>query len=322
MWYILILIAGFVPLIWGAELLVDNASSLAKKFNIPNIVIGLTIVAFGTSAPELIVNIFASVEHNPNLALGNVIGSNIFNILGILGISTLFYPLTIKRNTTWIEVPLCLLSAVVILIMANDILIDQAAVAVLSRIDGLIMLLFFIIFMVYNIRLAKTESFSEKISVKNKPVLKATLLVFAGLILLVIGGRVIVFSAVKVATIIGISERIIALTIVSIGTSLPELATSVVAARKKNTDIAIGNIVGSNIFNAFFILGTSSVIFPVALQPNSNLDLLFNIAVSMLLFLFIFTGKGRKLDRWEGIIFICLYIFYLAFLIVAGNSQT
>lgn len=316
MWYILILLAGFVPLIWGADLLVDNASSLAKKLNIPNIVIGLTIVAFGTSAPELIVNIFASVEKNPYLALGNVVGSNIFNILAILGISTMFYPLTIKSNTTWIEVPLCLLSAFVIILMANDILIDKADISLLSRIDGMILLLFFIIFLVYNIRMARSESYSEDIAVKSKPVITALLLVIAGLALLVIGGRTIVYSAVKVATYIGISERIIALTIVSIGTSLPELATSVVAARKKNTDIAIGNIVGSNIFNVFFILGTSAVIYPVALQAKSNFDLLVNIAVSLLLFVFIFTGKGRRLDRWEGLVFISLYVCYIVALIL------
>lgn len=316
MWYILLLLAGFIPLIYGANLLVDNASSLAKRLNIPNIVIGLTIVAFGTSAPELIVNLFASVAGNSDMVMGNVIGSNLFNILAILGISTFIYPLTVKRNTTWIEIPLTLLSAIVVLVLANDVLIDKSAQSFVSRIDGIILLSFFSIFLVYNILMALKDSFSEEIAVKNKAVLPATVLVIAGVLLLVIGGRAIVVSAVEVAKFIGISNRVIALTIVSVGTSLPELATSIVAARKKNTDIAIGNIVGSNLFNVFFILGTSAVVHPIVLQAQSNFDLVFNVFVSLLLFVFLFTGKGRRIDRWEGLIFMVLYVAYVVFLIL------
>ena len=317
MWYLLLLIAGFVPLIIGANLLVDNASSLAKRLNIPSMVIGLTIVGFGTSAPELVVNLISSFEKNSDLALGNIIGSNIFNILGILGISAIVYPLVIKKNTTWIEIPLCLLSALTVILLANDKIIDKMNYSVISRIDGYILLLFFIIFLSYNITLLKSEQYNEEILVKNNPVHKSVLLILLGLILLIAGGRIIVISAVEVASAIGLSQRVIALTIVSIGTSLPELATSVIAARKKYSDIAIGNIVGSNIFNVFFILGVSAVIHPVSLQPLSNIDMSLNILASLLLFIFIFTGKGRRIGMKEGAFFVLIYLAYIGFLIIA-----
>ncbi|HOP65257.1 MAG TPA: calcium/sodium antiporter [Spirochaetota bacterium] len=312
---LLILLCGFVPLVYGANILVDGASSVAKRFNIPNIVIGLTIVAFGTSAPELIVNTIASASGNSDITLGNVLGSNIFNIMVILGISSLIYPLTVKTKTTWIEVPLCLLSAIVIIILASDRIIDGMNYSMITRIDGIILLAFFLIFMGYNFQTMKSGTFEEEISVKQHTTVKSFVLIIAGFILLVVGGRVIVEFAVKFAQGIGVSERIIALTIVSIGTSLPELATSAVAAYKKNVDIAIGNIVGSNIFNAFLILGVSAVIRPVPQKDNSFIDMLVNILASILLFIFIFTGKGRKIERWEGVIFLTLYIVYLLFLL-------
>lgn len=313
---ILFLIIGFIVLIYGANILVDSASSLAKKLNVPNIVIGLTIVAFGTSSPELVVNIFAAVDHNSNIALGNVIGSNIFNILAILGVSAFIYPLTVKSKTTWIEVPLALLSAIIVFILANDILIDKSETSIISRIDGIIFIAFFAIFIVYNIQLILSGSYDEEFQTKDYSIQKSILLIIVGFVLLVIGGKAIVYSATNIARLFGISERIISLTIISIGTSLPELATSVIAARKKNVDIAIGNIVGSNIFNVFFILGTSSIIYPVTVSISSQLDLIVNIFISLLLFIFIFTGKGRKLERWEGIIFIGLYISYVTALIL------
>jgi len=315
MLYFLLFIPGFFLLIFGANILVDSASSLAKRYNIPNIVIGLTIVAFGTSAPELVVNVFSAVEGNTSLALGNVIGSNIFNVAAILGISAIIYPLTVKSNTTWIEVPLTFLAASLVLIIANDSMIDGMPVSTISRTDGIILLLFFVIFLVYNFQLIGKGDFSEEIQVKNMQTGKAVILILAGLALLIAGGRMIVYSAVELATLMGMSERVIGLTIVAAGTSLPELATSVVAARKKNTDIAVGNIVGSNIFNIFFILGLTAVIEPVPFQATAQVDLLVNLAISLLLFAFIFTGKGRRLERWEGIIFIFMYIGYLIYLL-------
>lgn len=316
MWYFILLIVGFLPLIYGANILVDSASSLAKRYNIPNMVIGLTIVAFGTSAPELVVNVFSAVQKNADLALGNVIGSNIFNVAAILGISAIIYPLTVKSATTWIEVPLALLAGVMVLVLGNDILIDKGGSSLISRIDGIVLLVFFLIFLVYNYQLIKKGEFTEDIPIKDIAPRKATLLVFAGLALLVLGGRLIVFSAVELATAWGMPERLIGLTIVSIGTSLPELATSVVAATKKNTDIAVGNIVGSNIFNIFFILGTSAVIYPVPTQAGAQIDMLVNILLGLLLFAFIFTGKGRRLECWEGILFVLMYVAYIAYLIL------
>jgi cation:H+ antiporter len=315
MLYFLLLISGFFLLIYGANVLVDSASSLAKRYNIPNIVIGLTIVAFGTSAPELVVNVFSAVEGNTSLALGNVIGSNIFNVAAILGISALIYPLAVKSNTTWVEVPLAFLAALLVIIIANDTLIDGMSESIISRTDGIILLLFFVIFLAYNFQLIGKGDYSDDIQVKIMKPGKAVLFILAGLALLVAGGRMIVYSAVELATLWGMPERIIGLTIVSVGTSLPELATSVVAARKKNTDIAVGNIVGSNIFNIFLILGLTAVIEPVPFQASAQVDLLLNLALSLLLFVFIFTGKGRRVERWEGIIFISIYLGYIAFLI-------
>lgn len=312
---ILILAAGFIALIFGADKLVDASSSLASKMGVPNIVIGLTIVAFGTSAPELVVNLFASINNNTEMVLGNVLGSNIFNVLAILGISAIIYPLAVKTNTTWLEIPLSLLAAITVFVIANDVLLDGSATNLISRADGLILLLFFSIFLVYNLKVAQSSTGEEETKTNNYTYLKAVLFIVLGLAGLILGGRLIVISAVDIAQTFGLSERIIGLTVVSIGTSLPELATSVVAVRKKNVDIAIGNVVGSNIFNIFLILGVSTVVTPLQVSAGSFVDIAVNIAASLLLFIFIFTGKGRQLARWEGIVLLLLYLAYLALLI-------
>ncbi len=309
------LLLGFLPLIFGANLLVDGASSIAKRYNVPNIVIGLTIVAFGTSSPELIVNIFASAAGNSDISLGNILGSNIFNVFAILGISAIIYPLAVKSNTTWIEIPLSLLAAMVILVLSNDSAIDNASASMITRSDGIILLFFFAVFMSYNFQIMKSGSYEEEAAVKQHSICKSAAMFLIGLALLVAGGRLIVVFAVKIARSMGLSERIIALTIISIGTSLPELATSAAAAFKRNVDIAIGNIVGSNIFNAFFILGISAVIHPVPLREFSNVDILVHIFASALLFLFVFTGKERKIERWEGIVFLTFYAAYTVILL-------
>ncbi|AKD05011.1 calcium/sodium antiporter [Pontibacter korlensis] len=312
---LLLLLAGFVALIFGADKLVDGASSLASRLGVPNIVIGLTIVAFGTSAPELVVNIFAAYSNSTEMVLGNVLGSNIFNVLGILGISALIYPLAVKNNTTWLEVPLSLLAAVAVLVFASDTLLDSAASNIISRADGITLLLFFCIFLVYNITLAVGSKNEEETPTEHYSYTKAILFIVLGLAGLVIGGRLIVTSAVSIAQLLGLSERVIGLTVVSIGTSLPELATSVVAVRKRNVDIAIGNVVGSNLFNIFFILGLSTVVTPLAVNPGSLTDMLVNVVSGLLLFIFIFTGRGRQLARWEGGVFLALYVAYLVLLI-------
>ena len=312
---IVLLALGFVLLVYGANGLVDGASSLAKRFNIPDIVIGLTIVALGTSSPELVVNVLASINDRSDIVLGNIVGSNIFNILGTLGLAAIIYPLTVKTNTTWIEVPLCLLSAVVMLTMANDMFLDGAESSMVSRVEGIGLLFFFIIFLVYNLSLMRKNPEESDVSVTYLSRPRSLAYILGGLIGLIVGGNLIVDSASEIARGFGVSERVIALTIVSIGTSAPELATSIAAVRKKNVDIAIGNVVGSNIFNVFLVLGVSATVNPVNVNANSNFDLLANVLASFLLFLFIFIGRKRQLERWEGFLFLSFYLIYLLALI-------
>ncbi|MDX1754239.1 cation:H+ antiporter [Salinimicrobium sediminis] len=313
---ILLLLGGFVALIFGANALVDAASSLAARWGVPSIVIGLTIVAFGTSAPELVVNVFAATSGSTDMVLGNVLGSNIFNVLGILGISALIYPLTVKSNTTWIEIPLSLLAAICVFVVASDVVLDGATTNLISRSEGIVLLLFFLIFLVYNLVVAKSGGADEEMETKEYSVGKGILFIILGLAGLILGGRLIVTSAVSIAEVIGLSERVIGLTVVSIGTSLPELATSIIAVRKKNVDIAIGNVVGSNIFNIFLILGVSGTIVPLTINPDSFFDILVNIVAGLLLFIFVFTGRGRKVERWEGAVFVIAYIAYVTYLIM------
>jgi cation:H+ antiporter len=314
---IVLLLIGFVVLIFGADKLVDAASGLAANFGIPNIVIGLTVVAFGTSAPELVVNVFAAASGSSEMVMGNVLGSNIFNVLGILGISAIVYPLTVKSNTTWIEIPLSFLAALVVLIVSNDFLFNDGNTNLISFGDGIILLLFFSVFLVYNIMVSKQPGgLSESLEISKFSTGSAILWIIIGLAGLVLGGKLIVDNAVSLAVEFGLSQRLIGLTIVSIGTSLPELATSIAAVRKKKVDIAIGNVVGSNIFNIFFVLGISSIVNPVAISESNFIDIYMNILAGLLLFLFLFTGKGRKLERWEGAVMLGLYIVYLIALIM------
>lgn len=312
---ILLLLVGFAALIYGANQLVNGASSLAKRMNISDIVIGLTIVAFGTSAPELVVNILAAVNKNTALVLGNVIGSNLFNVLVILGITALVAPLAVKKNTTWIEIPLSLLAAVAIWLLANDVLINYTPADSILRSDGILLLLFFSIFMGYNMAVAKKEQEAENHNLPSISLAKSLFFTLFGLTLLIVGGKLIVENAVLIAQKIGLSERVIALTIVSVGTSLPELATSIVAVRKGNVDLAIGNVVGSNLFNSFLILGVSAIISPVQVTASAQPDLLLNIIASLLLFIFVFIGKGRVISRIEGFILLSIYAGYIYWLL-------
>lgn len=313
--YVLFVI-GFFILIKGADLLVDGASSIAHRFKISPLVIGLTIVAFGTSMPELVVNIFASISGNSEIAIGNILGSNIANILLILGISAAIYPLATKRNTVWKEIPLCLLATLVLGVMANDILIDGSGLSVLSRIDGFILIAFFIIFLYYTFGIAKVGNGDSDVQIKKYGLGKSALFILLGLAGLVLGGQWIVDGAVKIAEYFGISQSLIGLTVVAIGTSLPELATSAIAAYKKQTDIAIGNVVGSNIFNIFWILGLSSTIRPLPFNPAANVDILTTIGATLILFLLMFIGKRHVIERWQGALMVILYFIYTGFLIL------
>lgn len=315
---ILFLIGGLLLILLGANGLTDGAASVAKRFRIPSIVIGLTIVAFGTSAPELTVSVSSALKGSADIAVGNVVGSNIFNTLMIVGCTALFAPIVITRNTLRREIPLCILSSLVLLICANDMFLNGSKENVLSITDGLILLCFFIIFLSYTFAIAShntKEKGEETDEIKQLPMWKSVLYILGGLGALVAGGSFFVDGASGIARSLGVSESVIGLTLVAGGTSLPELATSIVAALKKNPEIAIGNVIGSNLFNIFFVLGCSASITPLHLNGITNLDLLVLVGSSILLWLVgIFFGK-RTITRIEGSILILCYIAYTTVLI-------
>lgn len=319
---ILLLLVGFVVLIKGADFLVNGASSAAKKNGISNLAIGLTVVAFGTSMPELVVSFLSALDGKNDASFGNIIGSNNFNLLFILGIAGAIYPLVVQRNTVKYEVPLSLLAAVVLFVVVNDtMLFDDTSFAApyggsLSRWDGIILLLFFTAFLFYIYRTMRTTADLEEgdpIKIYKTPV--AVGMILAGLAMLIGGGELVVDSAITIAHHYGLSEKLIGLTILAAGTSLPELATSCVAAYKKNTDIAIGNVVGSNIFNIFFILGITAVVNPIEYNPAMNFDLQVLMASTVLLMVFMFTLNTRKLDRWEALLMLAAYFSYTIYLV-------
>ncbi len=310
----ILFILGFFILIKGADLLVDGSASIAKKLKISNIVIGLTIVAFGTSAPELIVNIFASAQGSSDLAISNILGSNIANILLILGISAIICPVVTKRNTVLKEIPLSILAVIILGVLANDYLIDGQNFSAITRIDGIVLLSFFVIFLYYTFGIAKAgDSLLPEEKIDTFSYRKSILFIILGLTGLTLGGKFIVNGAIKIAELFNISESLIGLTVVAIGTSLPELAASAIAAHKKHTDIAIGNVVGSNIFNIFWILGLSAVINPLPFDISANKDILMTLAASLLLFAIMFIGKKRIIELWQGILMVLLYIAYIAY---------
>lgn len=314
---LVLLVAGFLLLIKGADLLVDGSSSIAKRFGISDLVIGLTVVAFGTSAPELVVNLVSAFNGTTDIAIGNILGSNIANILLILGVTGVIAPLAVQRSTTWKEVPFSLLAVLAVGVMANDVLFNGATESILTRGDGLILLGFFAIFLYYIFGVAKQSpaegETSEKIVAHG--IFRSVLFIALGLTALIIGGKWVVGSAITLATLWGLSEAVIGLTVVAIGTSLPELATSIVAALKGKADIAIGNVVGSNIFNIFWILGVTSVIAPLPFSTNSNLDITAVIAATVLLFAWMFVGRKHMLERWQSAIFVMLYGVYVVMLL-------
>ncbi len=308
-----ILIAGFLVLIKGADWLVGGASALARKHNVSDLAIGLTVVAFGTSAPELVVNVFAALQDHQAIAFGNVVGSNNFNLFIILGIAGIITPLAVHSTTVFREIPLSFIAILLMFLLANDFFLSDSHV--LSRVDGLILLTMFVLFLFYVKNQLKVDIPEPEEPHKQYTTLKIWGLIIIGLAGLIAGGRLVVDSALRIATEFGISEKIIGLTIVAAGTSLPELATSVVAALKKNNDIAVGNIVGSNIFNIFLILGVSSVIRPLQYDHTFNADISFLALGTVALFVMMFSGGRKKLDRWEAAILLAAYVFYSVFLV-------
>ncbi|KXS42478.1 MAG: K+dependent Na+ exchanger related-protein [Methanolobus sp. T82-4] len=315
--YIFILI-GLAFLYKGANWFVEGASSLAKHFGISSLVIGLTVVAFGTSMPELVVNVFASVQGNSDVAFGNIVGSNIINLLLILGLTGAIAPMVVQRSTVWKEIPFALLAVLVLATMSNKILLANDPENLLTRADGIILLFFLSIFVYYIFETIKNNTSDSSDNIKEHSTAKISFMLIAGFIFLVIGGRMTVDGAVSIARQMGISEFLISSTIVAAGTSLPELVTSVAAALKKEMDISVGNILGSNIFNIFFVMGVSATISPLAVPIGINVDLVILAIATLLFFIFMFTGEKHKLERWEAMIFLVIYASYTLFIIHRG----
>jgi len=316
---ILLLLVGFVILIKGADFLVSGASSTAKKYGISNLVIGLTVVALGTSMPEFIVSLLAALDGKGDASYGNIIGSNILNLLLILGVAGLIYPLVVQRNTIKYEIPLSLVAALILFFLVNDSLMlsgSSSSINILSRFDSFILLIFFAGFLFYifrSMRGATDTEEGEPIKLYSTPISIGMCLL--GLGMLIGGGELVVHNAIEIAMYFHMSEKLIGLTILAAGTSLPELATSCVAAYRKNTDIAIGNVVGSNIFNIFLILGITGLINPIPYNTALNFDVYVLIGSTILLIIFMFTLNSRKLDRWEAFILLSVYITYTIYLI-------
>ena len=312
---ILIPLLGLGLILVGANALTDGASAVAKRFGISDLVIGLTIVAMGTSAPELVVSVTAALNGSAELALGNVVGSNVFNILAIVGCTAMVMPISVGKGLMSKELPLVILSSLVMWAVASDTLLDGEAANVVSRIDGILLLAFFAIFMRYTFSIAKADS-PDTEEIKPMPMWKAALWIIGGLAGLIFGGRYFVDGASGIARSLGVSESVIGLTLVAAGTSLPELATSVVAALKKNPGIAIGNVIGSCLFNVFFIIGTAATISPLPLGGITQTDMLTLVGASVLLWFFGLVIGDRKITRVEGVFMLLCYIAYTAWLII------
>lgn len=311
---ILKLVIGFILLVKGADMFVDGSSSVAKKFQIPTVVIGLTIVAFGTSAPELAVSMSAALKGSNDIAIGNVVGSNIFNTLVVLGASAALTPIAVEKGIIKKDYPLSIFSAVLLAVLSLDIIFG-ADVMTISRIDGIILLVCFAFFLYSTIKSAlsgKTEVEEEEI--KNIPMWKSLVFIAVGLAGIVWGGDLSVEGAKAIARFFGLSEALIGLTIVAFGTSLPELVTSVIAAKKGESDIAVGNVVGSNIFNIFLIIGASATILPMNVSSSYVFDMAVLVATMVIPFIVI--AKTKKVSRAQGLIMIAAYIAYTAYLII------
>ena len=312
---ILFLLGGMALILLGANGLTDGSSSVAKRFGISDLVIGLTIVAFGTSAPELMVSLVSSIKGSEHLAIGNVVGSNIFNILMIVGLTAVVMPIKVQKNTITNEIPLVLLSSLALVACASDIVLDGGVGNVIGRGDGILLLLFFTIFMRYTFSIAKSSGEESGEQIKLMPIWKSLLFIVLGLAGLIFGGQLFVDGASGIARSLGVSESVIGLTLVAGGTSLPELATSVVAAVKKKPGIAIGTVIGSNLFNIFLVLGASATVTPLPLGNIGVSDMLMLVVSSVLFWAAGWFFKDKTITRIEGAIMVALYVGYIWWLI-------
>lgn len=306
--------AGIPLLVLGAEALVRGAASLAKRMSISEIAIGLTVVALGTSAPELVVNIFAAAGEHPSIVFGNIIGSNMANTLLILGVAALIYPLSVQRNTARREIPFVLLATLVVFLLVHDGWGGAGTADWLSRTDGLVLLGFFALFLTYTFGLYRVES-SDQYQVTTYTPRISMVIMVVGMGALFFGGHLTVNGAIEIARQLRISEKLIASIVIAGGTSLPELVTSAVAAYRRRCDIAVGNIVGSNIFNLLMVLGVSSVVRPVSYPSSFNVDSCMLVVATLILFVAMFTGKRLRLDRWEAALMLLCYATYVGYLL-------
>lgn len=307
-WSIVLLVVGFVLLIKGADFFVEGSSSVAKMLKVPSIIIGLTIVAMGTSLPECAVSITASMTNNNALAVSNAVGSNIFNLMVVCGLSALFTPLLVDKSTLKKEFPFSVLCAGLLLVLGY-------VGMVLGRADGLILLALFIVFLIWMVRSAlKARANASDEEYEVLPVWKCIVFIIGGIIAIKFGGDFVVDGASTIASKIGLSQNLIGLTIVACGTSLPELVTSVVAAKKNELDMALGNVIGSNIFNILFVLGIAASISPIAFIMENVVDIAILIAMSLLVWVFGWTKQ--RLDKKEGIIMLAIYVVYLVYICV------
>lgn len=310
----LILILGLVLLVKGADWLVDGASAIAKRFGISDLIIGLTVVAFGTSMPEFVVNMVSIDNQATDLAITNILGSNIINTLVILGVTALIYPISSQKHSRKFDIPMSFIAAFLVLMMVVIDLPSLENSKGITTYGGIILFSFFCIFILITFRHAyKYPGAAPSINTKTLTLTRAIMLIIFGLIGLIIGGEMIVKSAVHIATNLGVSQSIIGLTIIALGTSLPELATSAMAAYKKNSDIALGNVIGSNIFNVFLILGVSAMIHPLPAYDNIEIDALIAALGSLLVWIFVSSNKEREIKRFEGGILLIIYIAYLSY---------
>lgn len=311
---IILLIVGFVILIKGADIFVDGASNVASNFKVSKMLIGLTIVAFGTSAPEFAVSVKSLISGHGDIVLGNVIGSNILNILLILGTASLFHSLNVKNNTVKKELPITMLISCLFAVLLSDNIFDKGVVNTFTRADGVVVLLFFLVFIYYLISLTRNKIDADQDENDIMPIGKAALFTTLGIVGIVLGSNFVVDSASNIATVLGVSQRMISLTIVALGTSLPELVTSVTATRKGEYDIAIGNVVGSNIFNIGMVIGIPTSIFGgIGTISFSYIDLAVMLLAAVLLFVFSF--KDYKISKKDGICFLVLFVIYYSYVI-------
>ena len=309
---IITFILGFVALILGAHWLVNGAISLGIRAKLSPMVIGLTVVAFGTSLPELVVNVFASFKGNPELAIGNILGSNIMNILLIVGISALIFPIPVDRISLYRDIPVGVFATVLLGFLANEFFVGGTG-GYIGRIDGIVLLLCFGVYLWFALRSGKIPDVDLPENPKIHTTAKIVFLIFIGVFGLYLGGTWVSDGAVEIAGLLGISQSAIGLTIVAAATSLPELVTSIVAALKKNVDIVMGNVLGSNIINIFIVLGVSALIHPLPFQPQMNTEVIMTLLANVVIVLAIFIGKGKRISRLEGIILIAAYIAFVTF---------